>query len=84
MSGQTFEQRLAAVTDISVFWQDCRTLMQTGTGQRVLAALIKARHPMAFPRGDTDAETFAMNGQREVVAALCRSLESPEKHLSPT
>lgn len=81
MSAQTFEQRLASVTDVAAFWQDCRSLLQSGTGQRVLAALIKARHPMGFPRGDSDAETFIMNGQREVVAALCRSLESPEKHL---
>jgi hypothetical protein len=82
MIAQTFEQRLESVigTDgMDAFWKDCRSLFRTGTGQRVIAALIKARHPMTFPRAATDSETFAMNGQREVVAALARSLESPHE-----
>lgn len=79
MRVETFEERMkSAGVDMDAFWQDCRSLFGLPTGKRVLSALVAARNPLTFPRGATDSETFAMNGQREVVATLFRSLQTQQ------
>jgi hypothetical protein len=71
---KSFEQLLGLETDEqrAEFHGDCQDVFRTPAGRRIMARLVAARHPMAFPQGHRVEHTMVANGQREVVACLFR------------
>ena len=71
---KSFEE-LLGMTDPETrgkFQAACQDIFRTPSGRVVMAQMVQARHPMAFPQGATVEETLVANGQREVVATLFR------------
>lgn len=80
-NSKPLESRLASLPKSvqEQFAADCADIFSANAGQRVLQMLCKLTHPLTSPLRDSDRDTFAEIGRKEVTALLFRRVDDHAK-----